>query len=552
MKTHRVVRGAEGRAKIVQGAGKLAWAVGSTIGPSGQTVIIERRGKTPLVTKDGVTVARSITLRDPLESLGAELIKEVASKTNDVSGDGTTTATILANAILVSGHKVLAAGTSPTALKRGMDLATNMVVKELQAASQEVVSLKDIENIGTISANGDREIGRMLAEAIAKVGRHGTITVEPAKSTKTSLEFVSGFQVDTGFWSPYFVTNPEKLVAILEDPYVLITNRKVSTMQDILPLVEKVHQAGKPLLVIVDEIEQEPLNLLVMNRLKGTLQVCVVKAPYYGEYRTEVLQDLAAVTGGEVFDSGQPLAIQNASLEHLGKASRVQVGKTSMVVIGRPGHEEVIQGRAEKLQEAISGEVFQDQGALDRARMRLARLSGGVAVIRVGGVTEPEILEKKDRVDDALNATIAASQEGIVAGGGAALFHAARRVRMTLALNPGFGVLGPEEVAGVKIVTDACEAPLRQIVENTGVSAEVVCSKLADLTEVNNTPFLGYDAALGAYSDMVAEGIIDPVKVTRTALENAVSVAGLLLLCNAVVVEEDDEAEHNSRKTTER
>lgn len=560
--------------ELLKGATILARAVKSTMGPSGHGVIIDFKNKAPIITKDGVTVARSINLKEKLPSIGAELLKEIAAKTNDLAGDGTTTATVLGHGLLSQGIKMIATGRSAIGLKKGIDLAAKEVVDFLKENCVPVSNKNDIIAIGTISANGDRNIGELLSLAIEKVGPDGIITVEPAKSIQTQLDVVEGLQVDSGYVSPYFVTNGEKLTAELKDPFVLVTNRKISSLDDIIPVLETVHRAAKPLLLVADEVDGEALQTLIVNKMKDKISVCVIKAPSYSENRIDILNDINAVVGGKVIDLSSENHLKNIKAEHFGTCKKVIVGRHNTTIIGLSdaNTKERVTGRMTMLRTALESQTL-DELHTDRYRKRLAKLSGGVAVIKVGGSTEVEILERKDRVEDALNATVAATQEGIVPGGGSALFYASLHLRKLLNEDPTWKKLPEDIVAGVQVVANTCEQPLKTIVENTGMSPEVVVAKLKDYVESNNislkkkrkmdislggskemiewdNPLLpsavfkdiiGYDASTHTYDNLISKGIIDPVKVTRYALEHACSVVGLVLTCNAVVINNDEE-----------
>lgn len=532
---------------LLAGASILAQAVGSTMGPSGHNVIIDRTVGPPLITKDGVTVAKSINLADKLPSMGAELLKEVASKTNELAGDGTTTATVLAHAMLKEGIKMIGTGRDSIYIKKGMDFATEEIIKVLKKNSIQVRNSQDIVNIGTISANGDTQIGELLSQAIEKVGQDGIITIEPGKSTKTTLDVAEGMQFDGGYLSPYFVTNTEKNTVELINPYILLTNRKISGLADFIPILEQVADANAPLLVIADDVEGEALHTLIVNKFKGTLSSCAVKAPSYGENRTDILGDIAAVVGGTVLDASNAQNLKSMTLDSLGVASKVIVSRTSTTIVGCQTEESknAIEERVKSLRSALASDGSLDELHIDRYRKRLAKLAGGVAVVRVGGSTEVEILEKKDRVEDALNATIAAAQEGIVPGGGTALFYAQKEVGYWFN-NIVSEKWNDDFRAGVQVILNACQAPLRTIVTNTGRSPDVVMDKLgSQLLQFFNNPELhlrfGYDAAKGVYGDLVEKGIIDPLKVERLALEHANSVVGLILTCNSVVLNENDD-----------
>lgn len=548
----RVVFGDEARKQLFEGASILARAVASTMGPSGHNVTIDTTVGAPLITKDGVTVARAINLKDRLQSMGAELIKEVASKTNDLAGDGTTTATVLAHAMLKEGIKMISSGRNSIYVKKGMDLATEEVLKSLKEIATPVQSKKDIVNVGTISANGDVNIGELLAEAIEKVGEDGIITVEPGKSTSTILEVVEGLQFDNGYVSPYFVTNSEKNTVELENPLILVTNRKISSLDELFPILEKIANADRSLLIIADDVEGAALQTLIVNRLKGNLMCCAVKAPSYGDNRTDILGDISCVVGGTVLDSSSAVQLKNLDLEHLGVATKVVVSRSSTTIVGAPDPElkQQVEERVKTLRAALSQDGTLDELRIDRYRKRLAKLAGGVAVVKVGGATETEILERKDRVEDAHNATIAAVKEGIVPGGGSALFYTQKIVEERLR-NQGRS-LSEDEWAGIQVILNACKAPLETIVRNTGKSAEVVMDKLAEAhgfltkakpstgTSFDDPRSFGYDAARGTYGNLVEKGIIDPVKVTRCALEHASSVVGLMLTCDSIIINEKD------------
>lgn len=529
-----VIFGQEAHKQLLEGATILAMAVGATMGPSGHNVIIDNGISAPIITKDGVTVAKSINLKDKLPAIGAELLKEVAAKTNELAGDGTTSATVLAHSMLKEGIKMIATGRSPVAIKRGMDLATEEVLLWLKANAIDIRGKEDIINVGTISANGDRRIGELLSEAIERVGEDGIITVEPAKSFTTSLDVVEGMQFESGYTSPYFVTNQEKLTAELHDPFVLIANRKISSLQEILPVLELVANQSKPLLIIGDEIEGEVLHTLIVNRMKGVLACCAVKAPGYGENRMDILSDIALITSGQVIDASSPTAMKNIQLTQLGRCKKIVITRTTTTMVSnkRPELKQLVEERVAQLRTALADENTLDELQRSNYKKRLAKLAGGIAVIRVGGSTEVEILERKDRVEDALNATVAAVQEGIVPGGGVALFHAASAVDGLMSSLSA----DEDEQAGIKVVTMACREPLRVIVKNTGKSPDVVMNQLA----VNSPRSLryGYDARKHEYGDLVDKGIIDPNKVVRLAVSHAASVVSLILVCNAVVATE--------------
>ena len=515
---------ADGRERMLRGVDILANAVKVTLGPKGRNVILDKSFGAPRITKDGVTVAKEIELQDKFENMGAQMVREVASKTNDVAGDGTTTATVLAQTIVKEGAKYVASGMNPMDLKRGVDLAVNEVVKDLRSRSKKIASSEEIAQVGTISANGDRSIGQMIAEAMKKVGNEGVITVEEARSLETELEVVEGMQFDRGSLSPYFVTNPDKMVAELEDPYILIHEKKLSSLQGMLPVLESVVQSSRPLLIIAEDVEGEALATLVVNKLRGGLKVAAVKAPGFGDRRKAMLEDLAIVTGGQVVSEDIGIKLENVKLDMLGTAKRVRISKDETTIIDGAGAKEAIQARVAQ----IKGEIEETTSDYDREKLqeRLAKLVGGVAVIRVGGATEVEVKEKKDRVDDALNATRAAVEEGIVPGGGVALLRAKAAAETLQSDNS-------EIRAGIRIVLRALEAPLRQIAENSGVEGSIVVGKVLE----GNDYSFGFDAQTEEYKDLVKSGIIDPTKVVRTALQDAASVAGLLITTEAMVAE---------------
>ena len=515
---------ADGRERMLRGVDILANAVKVTLGPKGRNVILDKSFGAPRITKDGVTVAKEIELQDKFENMGAQMVREVASKTNDVAGDGTTTATVLAQTIVKEGAKYVASGMNPMDLKRGVDLAVNEVVKDLRSRSKKIASSEEIAQVGTISANGDRSIGQMIAEAMKKVGNEGVITVEEARSLETELEVVEGMQFDRGYLSPYFVTNPDKMVAELEDPYILIHEKKLSSLQGMLPVLESVVQSSRPLLIIAEDVEGEALATLVVNKLRGGLKVAAVKAPGFGDRRKAMLEDLAIVTGGQVVTEDIGIKLENVKLEMLGTAKRVRISKDETTIIDGAGAKEAIQARVAQ----IKGQIEETTSDYDREKLqeRLAKLAGGVAVIRVGGATEVEVKEKKDRVDDALNATRAAVEEGIVPGGGVALLRAKAAAETLQSDNS-------EIRAGIRIVLRALEAPLRQIAENSGVEGSIVVGKVLE----GNGYSFGFDAQTEEYKDLVKSGIIDPTKVVRTALQDAASVAGLLITTEAMVAE---------------
>ncbi|HEV2650584.1 MAG TPA: chaperonin GroEL [Rhizomicrobium sp.] len=516
--------GADAREKLLRGVDILADAVQVTLGPKGRNVVIEKSFGAPRTTKDGVTVAKEIELGDKFENMGAQMVREVASKTNDIAGDGTTTATVLARAIVREGSKSVAAGMNPMDLKRGIEKAVDAVIADLKKRSKKVKSNEEIGQVGTISANGDREVGNMIAEAMAKVGNEGVITVEEAKSQDTELDVVEGMQFDRGYISPYFITNADKMVAELDEPSILIHEKKLTSLQPLLPILEAVVQSGRPLLIIAEEIEGEALATLVVNKLRGGLKVAAVKAPGFGDRRKAMLEDIAIVTGGQVISEDLGIKLENVKLTMLGTAKKVRIDKDNTTIIDGAGKKADIQSRVGQIKAQIE-ETTSDYDK-EKLQERLAKLAGGVAVIRVGGSTEVEVKEKKDRVDDALNATKAAVEEGIVPGGGTALLYA------TKALN---GLTGDNEdqTAGIAIVRKAIQAPIRQIVENAGVEASIVVGKL--LEQKSNT--FGWDAQGEKYVDFIDAGIVDPTKVVRTALQNASSVAALLITTEAMVAD---------------
>jgi len=516
----------EARAKLKKGVDALAEAVKVTLGPKGRNVVIDKKFGSPTVTKDGVTVAKEVELTDPIENMGAQMVKEVATKTSDLAGDGTTTATVLAQAIFREGLKNVTAGANPMELKRGIDKAVEAIVAELKAISVPSAGKKEIAQVGTISANNDAEIGNLIAEAMEKVGKDGVITVEEAKGLETTLETVDGMQFDRGYLSPYFVTDPEKMEAALESPYILIHDKKISAMKDLLPVLEKVAQGGRPLLIIAEDVEGEALATLVVNKLRGTLKVAAVKAPGFGDRRKEMLRDIAVLTGGQVISEELGFKLENATLNDLGKAKRITVDKDNTTIVDGAGKESDIQGRIGEIRAAVE----KSTSDYDREKLqeRLAKLSGGVAVINVGAATETEMKEKKARVEDALHATRAAVEEGIVPGGGVALI----RAQKVLEKIQGTG----DEKIGVDIIRRAVEEPIRAIAINAGVEGSIVLAKVKESKDKS----FGYNAGTDQYEDLVKAGVIDPTKVTRTALQNAASIAGLLLTTECVVVEKKE------------
>jgi chaperonin GroEL len=519
----------DARAALKRGVDQLAEAVKVTLGPKGRNVVIDKKFGAPTVTKDGVTVAKEIELSDALENMGAQMVKEVATKTSDLAGDGTTTATVLAQAIFREGLKNVTAGVNPMALKRGIDSAVTAVVDELKKMSVPTKGKKEIAQVGSISANNDKEIGDLIAEAMEKVGKDGVITVEEAKGLETTLETVEGMQFDRGYLSPYFVTDPEKMESVLEDALILVHDKKISSMKDLLPILEKVAQLGKPLLIIAEDIEGEALATLVVNKLRGTLRVAAVKAPGFGDRRKAMLEDIAVVTGGQVISEEVGFKLENVVVTDLGRAKRIVVDKETTTIIDGQGDEEKIKGRIKEIKAAID----KTTSDYDREKLqeRLAKLAGGVAVINVGAPTESEMKEKKARVEDALHATRAAVEEGIVPGGGVAFVRSQKALK-TLKLTEA------DEQIGVDIVRRAIEEPMRIIVQNAGGEASIVVEKIRQSKDNN----YGYNALTDQYEDLVAAGVIDPTKVTRTALQNAASIAGLLLTTEALIVEKKEPA----------
>jgi chaperonin GroEL len=524
MSAKEVKFNAEAREKMLHGVDILANAVKVTLGPKGRNVVLEKNFGAPRVTKDGVTVAKEIELEDKFENMGAQMLREVASKTSDVAGDGTTTATVLAQAIVKEGAKAVAAGANPMDVKRGIDLAVTAVVDELRAKSRKLTSNDEIAQIGTVSANGDHEIGKMIAQAMKKVGNEGVITVEEAKSLDTELEVVEGMQFDRGYISPYFVTNPEKMLVELEDPYILINEKKLSGLQPMLPLLESIVQSGKPLLVIAEEVEGEALATLVVNKLRGGLKVAAVKAPGFGDRRKAMLEDIATLTGGDVISEDLGIKLENVTIAMLGRAKKVSIDKDNTTIVNGAGKKSDIEARIKQIKLQIE-ETTSDYDK-EKLQERLAKLAGGVAVIRVGGATETEVKERKDRVEDAMHATRAAVEEGILPGGGVALLRAFKVLE-------GLNVENDDQKTGIRIVRKALETPARQIASNAGEDGSIIVGKIVD----NSRYAWGYDAQTGSYGDLVAEGIIDPTKVVRTALKDAASIAGLLITTEAMVAE---------------
>ena len=515
---------ADARDRMMQGVNILANAVKVTLGPKGRNVVIEKSFGAPRSTKDGVSVAKEIELSDKFQNLGAQLIREVASKTNDKAGDGTTTATVLAQAIVQEGLKSVSSGRNPMDLKRGIDKAVIAVVEHIKSTSKKVANNSEIAQVGTISANGDKDVGEMIARAMEKVGNEGVITVEEAKSLETELDVVEGMQFDRGYLSPYFVTNADKMEVQLEEPQILIFEKKLSTLQPLLPVLEAVVQGGRPLVIIAEDVEGEALATLVVNKLRGGLRVAAVKAPGFGDRRKAMLEDIAILTGGQVISEDLGIKLENVTLDMLGKAKKVSITKDDTTIVDGGGEREGIEGRIAQIKRQIE-DTTSDYDK-EKLQERLAKLAGGVAVVRVGGSTEVEVKEKKDRVDDALNATRAAVEEGVVAGGGVALLKASKAL-------DGLKGENDDQNAGIAIIRRALQAPLRQIVENAGVEGSVVVGKIMENADAN----YGFNAQTEEYGDLVAQGVIDPAKVVRTALQDAASVAGLMITTEAAVVE---------------
>ena len=523
MAAKEVKFGRSAREKMLRGVDILADAVKVTLGPKGRNVVIDKSFGAPRITKDGVTVAKEIELEDKFENMGAQMVREVASKTNDIAGDGTTTATVLAQAIVREGAKAVAAGMNPMDLKRGIDLAVSEVVKDLQAKAKKINTSEEVAQVGTISANGEKQIGLDIAEAMQKVGNEGVITVEEAKTAETELEVVEGMQFDRGYLSPYFVTNPEKMIADLEDAFILLHEKKLSNLQAMLPVLEAVVQTGKPLVIIAEDVEGEALATLVVNKLRGGLKIAAVKAPGFGDRRKAMLEDIAILTGGTVISEDLGIKLESVTLDMLGRSKKVSISKENTTIVDGAGQKSDIEGRVAQ----IKAQIEETSSDYDREKLqeRLAKLAGGVAVIRVGGSTEVEVKEKKDRIDDALNATRAAVQEGIVPGGGIALLRSSTKITAKGE--------NQDQEAGVNIIRRALQALVRQIAENAGDEASIVVGKVLDKNEDN----YGYNAQTSEYGDMIAMGIVDPVKVVRTALQNAASVASLLITTEAMIAE---------------
>ncbi len=513
---------ADARQKILAGVEKLSAAVTSTLGPSGRNVILDKKFGSPQITKDGVTVAKEIELADPFENMGAQMVREVASKTNDVAGDGTTTATLLAEAVYREGLKNITAGANPMALKRGIDAATGAVTDAIAKLAKKVKSAEEIAQVATLSANGDEEIGKIISDAMDKVGKDGTITVEEAKTLETTLDVVEGMQFDKGYLSPYFVTDPEDMECVLENPYILLFEKKISNLQDMLPLLQNVAKTGKPLMIIAEDVEGEALATLVVNKLRGTFQVCAVKAPGFGDRRKAILEDIAILTGGKLISEDLGIKLENVTLDMLGKAKKVTVDKDNTTIVQGQGKSADISARVALIKKQID-ETTSDYDR-EKLQERLAKLAGGVAIIKVGAATEAAMKEKKDRVDDALHATRAAVEEGIVAGGGVAYLRCQKAIE-TLKLE------GDEKV-GASIIERAIEAPLRKLVSNAGQEAALVVANVKKAAGSN-----GYNVRTGEYGDLLKCGVVDPAKVVRTALQNAASIAGLLLTTDCMVTD---------------
>lgn len=524
MSAKDIMFGTDARAKMLKGVETLAKTVKVTLGPKGRNVVLDKSYGAPKITKDGVSVAKEVELADKFENMGAQLVKEVAQKTADKAGDGTTTATVLAEAIIREGCKAVAAGMNPMDLKRGIDMAVEAVVEDVKSRSKDIKTSEEIAQVGTISANGDRSIGEYLARAMEKVGNEGVITVEDAKGLETELDVVEGMQFDRGYLSPYFITNAEKMICEYENPYILLYDQKISNLQPLIPVLEAVVQSGRPLLIVAEDIEGEALATLVVNRLRGGLKVCAVKAPGFGDRRKAMLQDIALLTGGQVISEELGMKLENITLEYLGSAKRIEVSKEETTVIDGMGNKETIQDRTAEIRKQIEDTTSD----YDREKLqeRLAKLSGGVAVLRVGGASEVEVKEKKDRIDDALNATRAAVKEGVVAGGGVALLYSIKALDKLMPANA-------DQKVGIDIIRKAIQAPIRQIAENAGVDGAVVAGKLLEQSDSN----YGYNAQNDEYTDMVKAGIIDPTKVVRTALQDAASVGSLLITTEAMVTE---------------
>ena len=530
MAAKEVKFGSDARTRMLEGVDILANAVKVTLGPKGRNVVLEKSFGAPRITKDGVTVAKDIELKEKFQNMGAQMVREVASKANDVAGDGTTTATVLAQSIAQEGARAVAAGMNPMDLKRGIDMSVDAVVGSLEAMSKKISTSDEVAQVGTISANGEEEIGKMIAEAMERVGNEGVISVEEAKSLDTELDVVEGMQFDRGYLSPYFVTDAEKMRAVLEEPYILLHEKKLSNLQDMLPILEKVVQSGRPLLIIAEDIEGEALATLVVNRLRGGLKVAAVKAPGFGDRRKAMLEDIAILTKGTVISEEVGISLDAVTLEMLGSAKRVEITKDETTIVDGIGEKEEIEARCNQIR-AQAEETTSDYDR-EKLQERLAKLAGGVAVIRVGGATEVEVKERKDRVDDAMHATRAAVEEGIVPGGGVALVK-------SIATLDGLKPANRDQEVGIEIVRRALQAPARNIAENAGAEGSVIVGKLMESTKENE----GYDAASGTFTDMVKAGVIDPTKVVRSSLQNAASVAGLLITTEAMVADQPEPKE---------
>ena len=529
----QVIFSSDARAKMLKGVDTLANAVKVTLGPRGRNVVISKSFGAPRITKDGVTVAKEIELEDKMENMGAQMVREVASRTNDLAGDGTTTATVLAQSIVREGARAVAAGINPMDLKRGIDIAVDVVIKDVKSRSKKVSTSAEVAQVGTISANGESEIGKIIAEAMDKVGKEGVITIEEAKSVETELEVVEGMQFDRGYVSPYFVTNAEKMNCELDNPLILIHEKKLSGLQAMLPLLEKVAQSGRPFLILAEDVEGEALATLVVNKLRGGLKVAAVKAPGFGDRRKAMLEDIAVLTGGQVISEELGIKLENLTIEMLGTAKKVVINKENTTIVSGAGDSKEIEARCSQ----IRAQVEETTSDYDREKLqeRLAKLSGGVAVIHVGGSSEVEVKERKDRVEDALNATRAAVEEGVVTGGGCALLYATRAL-------DGIKPANDDQRVGIDIVRRALQAPLRQIAENAGADGSIIVGKLLEQKDTNH----GYDAQDGKFCNMIEAGIIDPVKVVRTALQDAASVAGLLVTTEAMVADLPDKKDDSA------
>jgi chaperonin GroEL len=520
----------DARNKMLHGVDVLANAVKVTLGPKGRNVVLDKSFGAPRITKDGVTVAKEVELSDKFENMGAQMVREVASKTSDIAGDGTTTATVLAQAVVREGSKAVAAGMNPMDLKRGIDIAVDTVVADLERRSRSVSKSSEIAQVGTVSANGDKEVGDMLSKAMQKVGNEGVITVEEAKSLETELDVVEGMQFDRGFLSPYFITNPDKMTVVLDDPYILIHEKKLSNLQSMLPLLEQVVQSNRPLLIVAEDVEGEALATLVVNKLRGGLKVAAVKAPGFGDRRKAMLQDIGVLTQGQVISEDLGIKLETVGLDMLGRAKKVVLDKENTTIVDGVGKKKEIEARCNQIRRQID-ETSSDYDR-EKLQERLAKLAGGVAVIRVGGATEVEVKERKDRVEDAMHATRAAVQEGILPGGGVALLRAAKKLGNLKLAND-------DQRVGSEIVARALEAPARQIAENAGFDGAVVAARLRE----SKSDAEGFDAQNGKYTDMIRAGVIDPTKVARTALQDAASIAGLLITTEAMIAEKPEKKE---------